>query len=825
MRQECIQAVAQAIGRSITQKEAQDIEARIVTSMKSIARKDPAAWQQLGRAERLQAAAEEAGKVLLSEAAKKKQRVALTILAHDRMMNRYSALLSEGLKPFQAVARVLDDASRFTRGVSNEYFSGLIDALDAVHPKFLGMVEDARQAADLVREIFGEHTGNPLAAKGAKAWLETVEAMRQRFNAAGGDVGKLDYGYLPQPHDSVRVLKAGQEQWVKDTLPLLDRARYVDENGARLDDAQMVDMLNHAWETLSTGGLNKLKPGQQAGSGMRANHGSESRAIHFKDAASYLEYAAKYNRGGILSAMQGHVARLAKDIGLVEEFGPNPETQFRYLHDTARKTGESDLVGPYLVRTTDMWDVLNGTAGSVANVRLAEVAQGARNVEVFGKLGSAMLSSITDIPTYFFTTGFNRLGVMESAINLMRAFGKDAKDYANRGGLVAESVISDMNRWAESNIGRGWTAKLANATMKASLLEAWTDALRRGFSITQMGALGKLSRQEWSALEAADRWRLEAKGINETDFKVWRLATPEDWRGSQMLSLQAVRAIPEADLAAAGISLRDQNRAVSKLLGMIADESEYASLAQDLNTRAAVTRGTQKGTFEGEFLRSIALFKGFPMAMISRHWGRMAEMWRHGDKVSSVAYGAGLSTALTIFGGLAMQLGALARGEDPMNIDPAGEHGGRFWTAAFFKGGGAGIVGDLVYQAMGQGESKSGRSLAEGIVAALAGPVAGSVTEAAAIVGGNVVKAMKGKETHAGAEAVRFAKSHLPFVNLWYAKAAIDHAGLQDLQEMLSPGYLSRMQERAQRDWGQSYWWQPGQHLPSRSPDFGMAVQ
>jgi len=821
-----MQAVAQAIGRSITQKETEDIEARIISQVKQLARKDPAAWQQLGRDDRLHAAAAEAGKALIAEAEKVKQRVALTIIAHDKVLNRYSSLVAEGKKPFQAVARVLDDASHFARGVSNEYFSGLIDALNAVHPKFLGMMEDARQSADLVREIFGEHSGNPLAAKGAKSWLGTVEAMRQRFNAAGGDVGKLDYGYLPQPHDDVRVLKAGQDKWVNDILPLLDRARYVDENGVRLNDAQMGDMLNHAWETITTGGLNKMEAGTATGSGMRANRGSESRVLHFKDAASYMAYAADYNRGGILSAMRGPVSRLAKDIGLVEEFGPNPETQFSFLHDTATKTGEADMVGPFLVSTRNMWDVLNGTAGHAVNVKLAEVAQGARNVEVFGKLGSALLSSVTDLPTYFITTGFNRLSAMESVTNLVRAFGKESAEFANRGGLVAESVISDMNRWAESNIGKGWTGKLANATMKASLLEAWTDALRRGFSVTMMGAMGKLSRLDWGALEAADRWRLEAKGITETDFKVWNLATPEAWRGSQMLSLQALRDIPEADLVAAGLSLRDQNRAVSKLLGAIADESEYASLSQDLQTRAAVTRSTQKGTIEGELLRSVALFKGFPMAMISRHWGRMADQWGHGDKVSSVAYGAGLATMLTIFGGLALQLKSLAVGEDPRNMNPVdGEHGGKFWAASFFQGGGLGIVGDLVYQAMGQGESKSGRSLSEGIIASLAGPVAGSLTEGAAIVGGNAIKAMKGKETHAGAEALRFTRSHLPFVNLWYAKAAIDHAALQDLQEMLSPGYLSRMQQRAQKDWGQSYWWKPGDGVPDRAPDMSKAVR
>lgn len=813
MRPECIEAVGQAIGRGITQREAEDIEARIIASMRQIARQDPPAWRAMSQEERLQAAARVAGDELIAEAGKRKQRIALTILAHDRAMNRYTSLLEGGAKPFQAVARVLDEASRFIRGVSNEYFSGLIDTLEAVHPKFLGMVEDSRQASLLVREIFGERTGDAVAAKGARAWLDTVEAMRQRFNAAGGDVGKLDYGYIPQPHDAVRVLRAGQERWVKDILPLMDRSRYIDERGVLYNDTQMVEMLEQAWQTLSSGGINKIEPGQRTGS-IWANHGSQSRVLHFKDAEAYLTYASSYNRGGVLSAMQGHVARLAKDIGLVEEFGPNPETQFRFLHDTATKTGDADLVGPYLVRTQDMWDALNGTTGHPVNVRMAELFQGARNVEVFGKLGSAFVSSITDLPTYFITTGFNRLGFVESLTNLVKAFGKDSADYANRAGLVAESVISDMNRWAESNIGKGWTAKLANATMKASLLEAWTDAIRRGFSVTQMGALGKLSRMEWRALEEADRWRLASRGITETDFKVWTLAQPETWRGSQMLSLQTVRAIPETELAAAGLSLRDQNRAVSRLLGFIADESEFASLSQNLNTRAALTRGTQKGTIEGELMRSIALFKGFPLAMISRHWGRTVEQWRHGDRVSSVAYAAGLMSSLTIFGALAVQLKDMVSGKDPRPMDTP-----KFWAAAFTQGGGFGVFGDILYTGMG-GQNRAGVPN----WMSLLGPVLGSGAEALDLTLGNAGEALKGKETHAGAEALRFAKSHLPFLNLWYAKAAIDHAGLQDLQEYLSPGYLSRMQDRAQKDWGQSFWWQPGQGMPERGPDLERAA-
>ena len=47
--------------------------------------------------------------------------------------------------------------------------------------------DDARHGAGNLRQGQGRHRQH-VAAKGAKAWLDTIEAMRQRFNAAGGDV-------------------------------------------------------------------------------------------------------------------------------------------------------------------------------------------------------------------------------------------------------------------------------------------------------------------------------------------------------------------------------------------------------------------------------------------------------------------------------------------------------------------------------------------------------------------------------------------------------------------------------------------------------------
>ena len=819
MRDKCIDEIATAIGRKVAPDEADAIERTVRDTMARLARADPKAWGELSMAERLQAAAMEAERGMLAQAAKSAQRVTLNVQAATRNLNRLDEMVKSGRPHFKALARVLHDADRYVVGVRNEYFSELMDTINAVEPRFFGLMENAEDAAALVRELFANadgSTGNKIAQQGAKVWLEVAEKMRVRFNAAGGDVGKLDAWRVPQPHDQGRVARAGVEQWVESILPKLDRTRYIDPAGVQVGDDVLRPMLHAAWETISSGGVNKLEPGAGGRGKSFANKHSDHRVLHFKDADAYIDYMREYGRGGVFSSMQSHVSVMARDIALTEAFGPNPTQMFKVLQDTAKKAQDgADLSGPWLVESQDLWDSLSGKTGIVANERMAQGFQGARNVEVFGKLGRAFLSSVTDVPTYFITSGYHKLPILKTATSLIKSFGGDTREYANRSGLMAESIVSDMNRWAEGHIGHGWTSKLANLTMKASLLEAWTDGVRRAFQVNMMGALGKMTRTDWGALDAGDRFRLQAGGITETDFKVWQLATPEQRGNSQMLSRNAMRAITPEQLDAAGLKPADLDRATGKLLGYIVDESHFASLAQDLSTRAAVTRGTQKGTVKGELLRSVALFKGFPMAMISRHWGRMTDLWRNGDKALSVGYGAGLTSALTVFGALAIQLKDMADGKDPRQMDSP-----KFWTAAFMQGGGAGIFGDLVYQLTGGGRSQTGQSAAASAIGSFLGPVVGTAAQAADLTLGNLVPYLNDRETHFGAEAVTFARGHTPFIGLWWAKGAVDRMVLHDLQETLSPGYLGKMQGRAMRDWGQGYWAPPGELIPERAPDF-----
>jgi hypothetical protein len=809
-------------GQPLTDAQAGAIDARMSATMRRLARTDPN-WQGYPADQRLLLAAQQAAGDIGAEAARKvanAQRQALRTAETEQRVQDYQARQGSGRT--KALVEDMNLTGAYIDGVKRDNTRSLISLIEAADSgqgasagrRVLMAVFDAQNpqmTRDLALEVFSQGkagTGNQLAKQGAQAWLKTTEAMRQRFNAAGGDVGRLDYGYLPQAHDQARVLARGQDQWAADVLPLLDRSRYVREDGSRLNDAEVLDVLRGAWETISSDGANKAAPGAFRGSGARANRGSESREIHFKDGEAYLDYQGRFGTGSMYDAMIGHIGGLSRDIGLVERYGPNPEAQMRLQFDLADRAdgGAKRIFGN---RADAHWRVLSGASGMAQSARVAQFGQNVRNVETFGKLQGAVLSSITDVGTYFVTSGFNRLGYWDALKNIGGAMTKDTRDFLNSHGMIAESMISDLNRWSGENVAHSWSGKLAASTMRLSLMNAWTDTLRRAFSLTMMQGVGKLRATGWASLTPYDRWRMENKGLTSDDWALIQQAQPVQYGGGEVVTPDAIYATGDPRAA----------EVVAKYIGMVADESEIAVLNPDLATKAVTTAGgTARGTIDGELWRAVAQFKSFPIAMISRHWRRMLETPQglQGAPMlaNRLAYGGALLVSLSALGAIAFQTKQMVSGKDPVDMTTP-----KFWTRAMAQGGGLGFVGDLLL-----GDTTDARSPLDSFGRLILGPAFGSAADLYELTKGNVDEAIAGKDTHAAAESLRFARSHAPLVNLWYGKAALDHAGLHALQENLSPGYLARMEKRARKEWDQGYWWAPGAGLPERAPDLSEAA-
>jgi hypothetical protein len=833
----CIAQVNAAAGRKLTEAQLRNIEERLHSSARQLAyeaNQDPALaqqWRQMSADQRTLASADRAMQDIKDEAAKKVERANLQILKtaatedrirsaqarvpRDNLVRKILGLSDREPTRTDALVRDMERAEVLAKSIQRGGISKMLDTVEAASSgqgaglgrraaMFLFDVDNPAMTRDLAAEIYGKadgRTGNKLAQKGAQAWLDAIENQRARFNAGGGDVGRLDYGYIPLPDSQIRMMRAGRDQWVADVLPEVDRSRYLKPDGSRLNDAEVADVLGRIYDTKASGGSNKTDPGKFRGDGLRANRGSQHRELHLKDGEAYLRYLSKYGDGTLYDAMMGHMGKIARDIALVEQYGPNPANQMRLQFDLAKRADkvpdDKSLPRKFLMRPESYWDVLSGNATAPDSAAVAAAGQGVRNVQTAGKLAGALLSSVTDIGTYFVTTGFNKLPYFDAIKNIGAAQGKGAKQFLNMHGLMAESLIGDLNRWTGEHIANTVTGRLANSTLRLSLLNAWTDGLRRAFSLTMMQGMARLHGKDWGSLTAYDRWRLESKGLTEADWGAIQQAPLDSLNGTNVL--------------APGSITNPQVR--SKYLAVLLDESETAIINPDLATRALATGGgTQAGTVRGELARAVMQFKSFPFAMISRHWRRITDIPPGLDGTPAIAnplvYAGALGASLTMLGAVAFQAKQVTQGKDPVDMTTP-----KFWGRAAAQGGAFGFYGDLML-----GDTTD--TLTPGdTMFRLLGPTAGSAADAFELTKGNIDEALAGKDTHAAAEGVRFARSHLPFINLWYARAALDRAVLHSLQENLSPGYLKRQRQRAHKEWNQDYWWQPGEMTPDRAPD------
>ncbi|MEE4688829.1 hypothetical protein V2K77_01940 [Pseudomonas alliivorans] len=809
MSANCKREVEKAIGRPLKKSEADAINDKISFHIRDLARTDPTKFNSLTADQRQLAGAQAAMADHMADVAKKAQRKGLNVLAQTRELDNQiaRAAVIGGKQPFtSALFERLRQIDTRIKGERNRAFSSIMDTILAAEPRFLGFLTNKAAERDFVHEVFGQDSGNAIAKNAAKVWRDQMDSIRERQNAAGAQIGRLDYGWLPQPHSLVKVRRATPQAWASFVLGRLDRRRYLNEDGTQMNDAQVTDFLLAAHETLRTDGLNKLTPGAASGASRAAKHDNAHRQIHFKDGDAYMEYMRDFGPTSVFEAMNGSVHAQIKDTVLTEQFGPNAAQTYRLLHDTAKQKdagGNSAFAGTEFGATPDMvWNVLNGSLGVPVNARFAEFNQGIRNFMVAAKLQATLIASVIgDVQSLAITSAYHGLPIGKTLVSALKSVSKDYRGEAGRMSIGMDSITSDMVSFHTDNLSAGWTSKLANATMKVTLLEGWTNAMRRGFSVELMSRLASDTRKAWGD-DPVLQSRLERHGITKDDWDVWQAATPEDWRGHQMLT-------PESVASMQGFATKQKNDAIGKLLGYIQEESEFTSILPGLMTRATLRQGTQSGSIGGESLRHLTLFKSFGVAMFERHWKRASQIESTGGKL---AYSASVFTGLLMAGAMTNQLMDIMNGRDPRDIKDA-----KFWLQAMLRGGGVGIFGDILNTGLG-GDNRGGQSNLTGLL----GPVYGTAADIG-LTAGSVFK-QKTEPADVGANLLRIGYQNTPFIRSWYTKAAFEHAVVHDMQEMLSPGYLSRMKKRAKKDFNQRFWWEPGETSPTRAPNLGAAL-
>lgn len=699
------------------------------------------------------------------------------------------------------------------RNILGQAHATLAEGLSQLRSRWLGFTRDRQMLRDSVRELFAEGTGNKRAATFAKAWATAAENLRQRFNRAGGAIPRrADWG-LPQSHDSVLVGRASEAEWVDFTQANLDITRMTDvSTGQPFTPPALRAVLQQVYQTIKTNGVSDMTPGAAGGTKL-ANRRQEARFLVFKDADSWLAYQERFGSSNLYGTMMEHLQAMSREVALLETLGPNPAAGFRYLQDLAHKAEDRPLARQ---ANEAIFRLVNGTGDANRSPFVANLFGSIRNWNVAGKLGAAALSAISDLGFIAQTARWNGMSITRTFgryLSQLNPLNEADRILATRIGITALSwseAYSNIGRFSEiAGAGGGAIGKFADAgatvaeaVLRASGLNAMTDAGRRAFAMEFGANLAEAFGKELDQVGGFFGDGLRAR-LTPEDWAALRTTKTVDHKGAKFFVVDEL-------MAREDLPLSRRQALASKVQQYLNTEILYAVPEPDALARVITTAGGQaRGTIDGEVARNVLQFKSFPIAVLSLHAQRAIAAGQMRGTWTGIKYAAQGIIATTALGYVALQAKQIARGKDPRDIDDP-----KTWAAAFTQGGGAGIYGDFLFSDQNR--------FGQGLTATMLGPTAGLIDDAAKLTLGNAQQLIRGEDTELAAEVVGFGSRYMPGGNLWYTRLLLEREVFDQLALAADPVGTRRRfdrQRKRAKDEASGYWWRPGQQAPDRAPE------
>jgi hypothetical protein len=681
----------------------------------------------------------------------------------------------------------------------------------------------------------------------AKIFNEYNDLARGEANKAGAWIKELPGYVARRTHDPVKLRKMGFEGWLNFVRDKLDWDKTMPE----VPEAKRNDVLKKIYGRLSEGYFVKFDDGGTTGLTGLASIGkklSHERVLHFKTPEFEYAYHKQFAVGDTLGdSMMTGMSHMARDTAIMKKLGPNAKANLDAAVTSAieklDKTN-SELAGSLTKQKKVIdrvyWPELTGENKIPGHETFAAVFQAIRLDEILHTMGRVIASATTDFHYY---GGTNRHytsrtlsayfeGILEALGNIVG--GKDLKAPEMRGLLSELGVMNDMIKSAPydgfSDMSvPGRMSRMAQTFFKWGGWSRWQEKMRTGaaagFAHRYSNYVGHTFENLEPGVKAALRqyditpadWEIIRKGELFTDSKGRNYLTPESVKyapNEAFDSLPSVKGKSGKSLDRAREAARE--KIVTNLRTMFSDIASMASSEGGFMEKAMMVQGTQPGTPEGEFMRTVGLLKGFVATATRRHMGRELHgysadrlstpkaLWRAMKGEGDGAF-TGMVTAMAggaFFGYVSLASHDLLKGRMP-RIPKTQEDLAKLLGASLIAGGTMGIYGDFLF---GDMRNRYGHTAVE----TLAGPVAGSFSDLMDIWG----RIREGDD--AAAKAFNFLLNHTPGVNaaynVFYNKLALDYLLFFQLQEQMNPGYLKRMERRLEREQNQTYMLPPSQY-------------
>lgn len=692
----------------------------------------------------------------------------------------------------------------------------MADFLDRIRSKKFGLQHDAILPRHVVSALFGRDVADEAAKVGAKAWDQALIWWRDQMAKAGVTVKELADWRLPQHWDPIAVRAIGQDGFAAQMGKWHEagalRLRDFESEGNLIPagDERASKIFAKAWENITTGGDASIEPGISRTVDLQQRFGRR-RVFDWATDDAWLEFNRTFGVGdsAVGELMTRHMDKMARDLSLAQVLGPDPDRAARILMQMYRQQGGSRF---WADKLEAIYGMQSGKLTMPVSTRLALGAQSIRQYLASTQLGGAILSSTSDFGFTHAVSSWYGLPMTRVMADYIANLKPGDKATTMRDGLILEVGLRGLHNAAEDVIGdirsapgvgnkadvalnglSRVTGRMAEVVVRAQGLAHHTQALRDAIGTQLMAHLGDAAKLPFKELDAGSRRLFRDYGISEAEWDVLRTG-----------------ALNKGFLDPAKLA-REGNGAGIKLLGAIANVQRAAVPEGNAITRAIMVGKTQPGTLPGEFMRSFAQYRGFPMGAMLTHYFRALDslsdregQWFRGQYIAS------LVATTTVLGAASLQLKNLAAGKDPEPM--TGPHAAKFWAESAAQGGALGIFGNYL-QAIWQSKRLDDSSR-------LLTPMGGlSLDVAELALGGLHGAANESRAETTKKQLAKMARKYTPGV--WETRAAMDRIVHDTITRWADPdaaGAFARMQERTRKEQATQYWWRPGSTSPQRPP-------
>lgn len=700
----------------------------------------------------------------------------------------------------------LGSVSRISETLKNKW-SGIIER-GIVDKGYWKALESGALDEKIRREMFELRDGGSPGITGSDTALEIAKVLKSVHNDIadeanrGGAFVKVRDDYAgKQTHEAEKIRRANEvlntpkdpalndtenaiKTWRSFIEPLIDPAKTYEGVGNK------DSFWKEAWNDIVYGKGPKKIVGNNSdfvSSGGTFDVGqfmSRARKIHFKDGESFAKYAATFGKGSVLEDMTSSIERNAKQIGLMQRLGTDPEaamqglltrlrTQYKEMGVNPETRAQGDALAEKLQnaqhKIEKMYNKYSGVGrGSTGAIEdgVVNAASWLRTVTYLAHTGASLFSQFDDpanaIGLISSSTGKNVFETMADVTNnYINSFKPEfRKEWAARTGVALDYILADMvGPYDVKDLGAGIQGKLLKGWFFMNGMKGHEARMKSAVNIVLADYLGEMSGKSWAELPGSLRNRLGAYDFGENHWNEAR-AVARDVEGRKYL-------LP-ADMKGGDAQLR--------LLNMFNDISELSTTMPQAREKYFMYSDDPADTFSGAVKRLFFALKG-PLLTIPKIATQVATV-EPGKYQNIATWG----TMALVAAAAQNQVKSYLAGKTVDYKDPT--------TAMniFLASGFGGVVTDLLTAEQQRSiRGQPGAATAEAIVGA-------PVMDAAKLVGLTTAELSgKGKkEGFTSPQGINTLHSITPGQNLWWYRKTLGNMLWDSLQNHMNPGYMEK---------------------------------